>query len=111
MTRRLAAAFGQLQQITLLVAQRGLSDPEEAGAAATDYLRAFGLVAVGYMWAQMAKVSHAATSNGGTEEPYYDDKTKTARFYMKKLLPETASLFLKIKAGKDTLMAHDRNAF
>lgn len=111
LVKPLAAAFGQLQQITLLVAQRGLSDPEEAGAAATDYLRAFGLVAVGYMWAQMAKVSHAAASNGGAEEPYYDDKTKTARFYMKKLLPETASLFLKIKAGKDTLMAHDRDAF
>ena len=107
----LATAFNQLQQITLLIAQRGLADPEEAGAAATDYLRAFGLVAVGHTWAEMAKVAMDAANNGGADEPYYDDKVKTARFYMKRVLPETAGLFLKIKAGKDTLMAHEADAF
>jgi alkylation response protein AidB-like acyl-CoA dehydrogenase len=107
----LLSAFNQLQQITLLIAQRGLSDPEEAGAAATDYLRAFGLVAVGYMWAKMAKISIDTTFNKSDNDTFYEDKVKTARFYMKRVLPETAGLFLKIKAGKDTIMSHKADAF
>ena len=38
----LAKAFGKLQQATALIARRSLKDPDEAGAAATDYLRLFG---------------------------------------------------------------------
>ena len=30
---------------------------------------------------------------------------------MKRVLPETAGLFLKIKAGKDTIMSHKADAF
>src|SRR5680860_619562 len=37
------------QQTTAWIAEKGLADPEEAAAAATDYLRMFGLVAVGFM--------------------------------------------------------------
>ncbi len=34
--------------------QAPLRDLNAAGAVATDYLRLFGLVALGYMWARMA---------------------------------------------------------
>ncbi|HYI69235.1 MAG TPA: acyl-CoA dehydrogenase family protein, partial [Skermanella sp.] len=53
----LAKAFGKLQQATALIAQRGMKNPDEAGAASTDYLRLFALVAVGFMWARMVKVA------------------------------------------------------
>ena len=53
----LAKAFMKLQQATATVAQKGLKNPDEAGAASTDYLRQFALVAMGYMWARMAKIS------------------------------------------------------
>ena len=56
----LAKAFAKLQQATVLIARRGEADPEEAGAAATDYLRLFGLVALGYMWCRMAKCARDA---------------------------------------------------
>ena len=91
----------------MTVAQRGLGDPEEAGAAASDYLRMFGLVAVGYMWCQMARLA-ADKTNG---DPFYESKLKTARFYVQKVLPDTAGLFLKIMAGKATVMAHDADEF
>ena len=51
------SAFGKLQMSTLTVATRGFANPDEAGAAATDYLRLFALVAVGFMWLKMAKVA------------------------------------------------------
>jgi hypothetical protein len=40
----LARAFGALQLATAFIAQKGLSDAEEAGAAASDYLRLLGMV-------------------------------------------------------------------
>ena len=42
----LAKAFGRLQQATAWIAQQGLKNPEEAGAAAADYLRLFALTAL-----------------------------------------------------------------
>ena len=100
-------ALGKLQTATLTVAQRGLGDPEEAGAAASDYLRMFGLVAVGYMWCRMAKLA----VNKPNGDAFYDSKLKTARFYVQKILPDTAGLFLKIMAGKSTVMAHGAEEF
>ena len=100
-------ALGKLQTATLVIAQRGLGDPEEAGAAASDYLRMFGLVAVGYMWCQMAKCARDK-QNG---DAFYDTKLKTARFYVQKVLPDSAGLFLKIMAGKGAVMAHGAEEF
>src|SRR5262249_14193851 len=45
---------GRLQQLTAQLAQAGLRDAEEAGAAASDYLAFFALTAQAYMWARMA---------------------------------------------------------
>ncbi|MHB8867827.1 MAG: acyl-CoA dehydrogenase C-terminal domain-containing protein [Thermoleophilia bacterium] len=53
----LAKAFGRLQQATARIAQQGMRDPDEAAAVATDYLRLFGLVALGYVWLHMAEIS------------------------------------------------------
>ena len=112
--RPLMAAFAQLQQVTLLLAQKGLTDPEEAGAAASDYLRFFGLVAVGWMWARIAKTAlerAAPEKSGGDPAGFYASKLDVARFYMKKVLPETASLGLSIQAGKKPVMAMADSAF
>lgn len=56
-TAPLTKAFGRLQQATARIAQQGLRDPDEAAAVASDYLRLFALVALGYMWLQMAEIS------------------------------------------------------
>ena len=37
--------------------QNAMAKPDNAGAAATDYMQLFGLVTFAYMWARMAKVA------------------------------------------------------
>ena len=44
--------------------QNGMAKPDNAGAASTDYMHLFGLVALGYMWAQMAKAAQAKLADG-----------------------------------------------
>uniref|UniRef100_UPI0031DB1F5A acyl-CoA dehydrogenase C-terminal domain-containing protein n=1 Tax=Inquilinus sp. TaxID=1932117 RepID=UPI0031DB1F5A len=107
----LAKAFGKLQQATAWIAQKGLKDPEEAGAASSDYLKLFALVALGWMWARMAKVALAKAPEAGDRAGFYDAKLKTARFFIQRMLPETGSLFIQIMAGKAPLMALEAEAF
>ena len=48
-------ALGQLQQATMWLMQNGMKNPDNAGAASTDYMHLFGLTALGYMWARIVK--------------------------------------------------------
>jgi butyryl-CoA dehydrogenase len=105
----LAKAFGRLQRATGWIAQRGVRDPDAAGAAATDYLRLFGLVALGYMWARMAAL--ALEKREGDDAGFYEAKIKTARFYMQRLLPQTSGVFAAIMAGGKSIMEFDEAAF
>jgi alkylation response protein AidB-like acyl-CoA dehydrogenase len=107
----LAKAFGALQLATAHVAQAGLKDPEEAGAAATEYLRLFGLVALGYVWARMAQVAHARLPTADGDAGFYQAKLVTARFYMERILPQVGALWASIKSGKAAMMALDEAAF
>ena len=105
----LAKAFGRLQQATGILAQRGLRDPNEAGAAATDYLNLFGHVAVAFMWAKAAKL--AFNKKDADPTGFYSGKLKTARFYYERVLPETSSLFAMIMAGGDSIMGMEEELF
>ncbi|MBV8471938.1 MAG: acyl-CoA dehydrogenase C-terminal domain-containing protein, partial [Hyphomicrobiales bacterium] len=105
----LAKALGKLQQATVLIAQRGLKNPDEAAAAASDYLRLFGLTASAFMWARMAKISLAKSA--GDEAWFYKGKLATARFFMSRLLPETSSLLTIISAGAKPIMELEAEAF
>ena len=53
----LQAALEHLQIATGHVMEAGMSNHDEIGAASVDYLRLFGLVALGFMWARMAKIA------------------------------------------------------
>ncbi|HYH21882.1 MAG TPA: acyl-CoA dehydrogenase C-terminal domain-containing protein [Azospirillum sp.] len=107
----LAKAFAKLQQVTALIAQKGMKNPDEAAAASTDYLRFFALVALGYLWARMVETAAAKLAAGEGDARFYDTKVKTARFYVAKLLPQTDALFKTILAGGETLMAVEAEAF
>ena len=107
----LSKAFGALQLATAHIAEKGLKDPEEAGAAATEYLRLFGLVALGYMWVRMAEVAFEKRVSNPDDAAFYDAKIATARFFMDKILPEVAALWGSIKSGKGSMMALDEAMF
>lgn len=104
----LAKAFAKLQQSTAMVAQRGLKDPNEAGAASSDYLRQFALVAMAYMWCRMAQTAQARLGNGN--DTFYQAKIDTARFFMERMLPEADARFKMVMAGAGTLMGMDEDA-
>ena len=106
----LAKAFGKLQQATAHIAQVGLKDPDEAGAAASDYLKLFALTAFAFMWAKTAAVA-LPKAGAGEEAGFYDAKLATARFFMARMLPETSSLLTVITSGAKPLMALEAEAF
>ena len=102
----LRSSKAQLQEATFWLMQNGLQNPENAGAASTDYLHLFGLTALAYMWAQMAR---AAAARAG--DPFYDAKLLTGRFYMERILPETGAHLARLKTGAATMMAMPAEAF
>jgi alkylation response protein AidB-like acyl-CoA dehydrogenase len=101
-------AMAKLQQATVTIAQKGLAKPEEAGAAATDYARMFGLVVFGFLWCRMAKI---ALDKHSEDPAFYGAKLATARFFMARVLPEHGSLFLNIMAGGKSIMEMEEAAF
>ena len=105
----LAKAFGRLQLASVHIAQIGMKAPNEAAAAAGEYLRLFGLVTLGYLWARMAEV--AMTHDQEAEGGFYAAKVATAEHYMQRILPQTGSLFAAIMAGASTIMEFPEDAF
>ena len=105
----ISKAFGRLQLATGHIAQAGLRNPDEGGAAASEYLRLFGLVALGYLWARMAQIS--IEKKGGDDNAFYAAKIVTARFFMERVLPQTGSLFAAIMSGSSTMMEFPDETF
>ncbi len=112
LVQSLAKAFGALQLATGFIAQKSFSDPEEAGAASTDYLRMLGSVALGYMWVRMAKVAaDKLPAAAGEDAAFYQAKRTTAAFYVERILPQVGGLLYAIKSGKASMMALEEAAF
>jgi hypothetical protein len=104
-------SFQVLQLTTGTVAQQGLKDPEEAGAAATEYLHLFGLTALAFIWARTAKLAADRLAEGTDEAAFYEAKLKSAQFFYDRILPRTMTLFMAIKTGKASMMALDAEQF
>ncbi|TIU43739.1 MAG: acyl-CoA dehydrogenase, partial [Mesorhizobium sp.] len=49
-TKALKKGLNDLQAATMWLLQNAMAKPDNAGAASTDYMHLFGLVALGYMW-------------------------------------------------------------
>jgi acyl-CoA dehydrogenase len=106
----LQAALGHLQQASLWLSRNGVADPNNAGAASTDYMHLFGLTALGYMWARVVKAVLARQAKGESN-PALDAKLILAKFFSERMLPETAAHLARLSAGASTLMALPAEAF
>lgn len=111
LVRPFGTAFDALRLATATIAEKGLADPEEAGAASSEYLRLFGLVALGFMWVRMAKVAAEALPRTAEDAAFYRAKQTTATFYIQRILPQAGALLQAIKAGKASMMALEEGAF
>ena len=101
----LAKSFMKLQQSTATIAQKGMKNPDEAGAASTDYLRQFALVAMAFMWAKMAKVAVEKLESGADNAEFFETKLQTANFFFTKMLPEADFRFKSLMSGSEPMMA------
>ncbi|PBB38257.1 MULTISPECIES: acyl-CoA dehydrogenase [unclassified Mesorhizobium] len=111
-TKALKKGLNDLQAATMWLVQNAMARPDNAGAASTDYMHLFGLVALGYMWGQMAKAAQTKLAEGANgASSFYDNKLVTARFFMERIMPETATRLARISSGADTLMALPAEAF
>ncbi len=102
----LADLAGKIEKLTMEVGMKALQNPDEAGAAAVDYLRVIGHMVLSYLWARMAKVALAKA-----DQPFYAAKLSVARFYFAKLQPETAALMRTVRSGAKPLMELDAELF
>ncbi len=111
MVAGLERGFGALQLATATIGERGLRDPEEAGAAATDFLRLLGIVAQGFMLVRSAKIASDRLAGGVDDAAFYKAKLTTAQFFIDRILPQSAALLGAIKSGKASTMALEEMAF
>ncbi|HEY1224305.1 MAG TPA: acyl-CoA dehydrogenase C-terminal domain-containing protein [Brevundimonas sp.] len=106
----LADAKKKLQEGTMWLMQNGMANPDNAGAASTDYLNIFGLTALAYVWAQMAIAAQKQIDAGSTD-PFYENKLMTGRYFVERILPDAGAHLAKLKTGADVLMVMSAEAF
>jgi hypothetical protein len=107
----MGAALGHLQQASMWFMQNGMTKPDNAGAGATDYMHMFGLVALGYMWCMIADAALAKLPKANGAAARYNAKLTTARFFMERMLPETAAHLARIQSGAGSTMELPDEAF
>jgi len=107
----LGVSLGHLQQAAMWFMQNAMAKPDNAGAGSYDFMHLFGLVALGYMWCRIAEAAAAKMpkANGGAAR--YSAKLVTARFFMERMLPETATHLARIQSGAASMMELPAEAF
>ena len=103
----LAAKCKEWGKLTIETLTRAAGNPDELGAASTDYLFYSGYVVLAYWWAR----SVAAANASDRPQAFKDAKRDTARFYFARILPRTLAHKAAIEAGAGTLMAMPDAAF
>ncbi len=103
-SKPLARGLDTLQQATMWLAQHGLANPNDAGAAASDYLRLMGIVLVGWMWARMARLAQEKLAANPPNAGFYKDKLTAAKYWMERMIPECPMLLERMSAGSATIM-------
>ncbi|MAL95231.1 MAG: acyl-CoA dehydrogenase [Haliea sp.] len=91
-------------ELSLKVGELAMQNPEEAGAAAVDYLMYSGYVVLAWCWARMAVLARQKVAEGGDDKAFYEAKLMTAEFYFARLLPRAGSHRDAVLAGSQSLM-------
>ena len=97
--------------LSMKIGEKAMENPDEAGAAAVDYLMYSGYVALAYFWARMAVLAQQKIDAGEGDSAFYEAKLMTARFYFDRLLPRTQAHMQAILTGADNLMAMPEEMF
>jgi hypothetical protein len=63
------------------------------------------------MWARSDKAAYEKLDAGNGNADFLNNKLVTAKFFMERMMPETALRKARIETGCDTVMALDAAAF
>jgi acyl-CoA dehydrogenase len=111
-TKPLRNAVKALETATMWLVQNGMKNPDNAGAASTDYMHLTGLVCLGYMWAIMAEKANEALAAGANgKSSFYETKLATGLYFMERVLPEAQAHLARIETGAASMMALPAEAF
>jgi alkylation response protein AidB-like acyl-CoA dehydrogenase len=104
--RSLAGALASLRTATDWLLANGLTNPLDALAGATPYLRLFSLVTGGWVMAQQALKARSALADAGpADRAFYEGKVLTARFFCEQILPQATGLVPAVTATNRDLAA------
>jgi alkylation response protein AidB-like acyl-CoA dehydrogenase len=90
--------------LSMKIGEAAMQNPDEAGAAAVDYLMYSGYVTLAYFWARMAVIARKKVEAGDGDVSFYEAKLQTARFYYDRLLPRTQGHKDMMLSGAENLM-------
>jgi hypothetical protein len=104
MATELGRRLEQWDKLTLELGMAAMKNPDEAGAAATDYLQFAGYMCLGWCWLASAGVAAKQLAAGAEGADFYGAKVFTARFFFDRLLPRVDAHAAAARAGAAGLM-------
>lgn len=90
--------------LSMKIGESAMQNPDEAGAAAVDYMMYSGYVTLAYFWARMAVLARHKVAEADGDVSFYEAKLLTARFYFERLLPRTLGHKDMMLSGAENLM-------
>lgn len=100
-----------LANLTPELGMKALQNPDDAGAAAVDYLMYCGYVITGWYSLRAAVRASDLLASGDSRTAFLDAKIKTARYYHQRLLPRADLHLVLLKSGSDSVMAMAEEQF
>jgi hypothetical protein len=104
-------ADSRLRDATATLRAWSAGNELDMAGAATDYLRLFGLVAIGAAWLRMADAALIGRERQPHLTSFYNGKMGTADFFFRRLLPEAEVRFDGVINGSGALMTLSPNEF
>ena len=100
-TKDFAHYLSILTKFSEWINEKKKSDKDDVSAAANDYLKTLGFVAVAYAWIKVLDISF---KNYDENKNFYDDKINTAKFYFDKVLPRAEQHYKSAISGSSNIM-------
>src|SRR6185312_4545685 len=100
-------ALERLKACTHWLFEEAKTDANARGAAAVDYLRLFAFTVLAWIWLLTAERALSKRNGDG----FYDTKLAVARYFMRRVLPQTVGLDAVVRSGSTPLMAMAEAAF
>ncbi|MGB5101846.1 MAG: acyl-CoA dehydrogenase C-terminal domain-containing protein [Steroidobacteraceae bacterium] len=104
MAADLGKRLEQWGKLAMELGKAAMQNPDEVGAAATDFLQVSGYVCMGWCWLVSAGVAAKKLAAGTEEADFYNAKLATAKLYFDRILPRVDAHAAAAKAGAAGLM-------